>query len=355
MVISIQPITQEKTPILARIQTAQSQVDSSRSTPSLRASMRRMRFETATPSYTPTSYTPNTFDFEKMAEALQELQEKAALAIQEGRYTEAWVYLDKMENLWKGTFETNLIDFLKEIVPLSDSVDLHPLFQHLINDGVFPIFNSYVLALKGDSQGIALCDKGYENMQRGLQDILELGQRLGMTDITREAQEAETVLKSAYKFFRGLENIAIGSKEVAIVDLREAFALVDQLTYQKIQPMDSETLFFAKVMEQRLNTSLLPEIEIDEKNPTDLFRAGRYQEALNLLPQSDTYETQSLQAYCLAMMGQHDEALDLLNSVWGSKAAQALVFLLKGDDEQAKALAFSHDNPIGYLLLLIAK
>lgn len=347
---------------------------STSSSPS-RSGMRRMRTETTTPyliedtttttdrTSTPSDWTVPTI--QKDFEPIEALIEQINAALLEGQYEKGLPLVNVIDAIWNGALLNKVIAYLEELGPEMQSSHVRPAIEFLGNS-VLAQMKAFFLALSNDSDAIALCNSGFENLRLGVAEVLALAKEQ-QWDSPNAEKEVQEYVDMAEHLMRGMLAMAMNLREMAIDDLRAGFSAfmaedLSDLDYD-LEDFDIGSYFTIKAFEQKLQASLLPQSPIvDDQNPQSLFLAGRYEEALSLLsmPKFSNQDVEGFRAASLALMGRHDEAFEILDGVDYSSRLDAsmgipLILFLKGDYEAARQMAFEpeHGNiSFGYLLLL---
>jgi len=335
---------------------------------SSRSGLRRMRTETTTPTYASDSdWSMPTI--QKDFEPIESLIEQINKALQEGRYEKGLPFVNQIDAIWNGTLLDKVVAYLKELEPATSS-HLQPALEFLGN-GVIDEMKAYFHALTKDSDAIALCNSGFDKLRHGLSEVLALAREQNWAGPSDVEAQIEKSLDAAQHLMRGMIAMSLNMREMAIDDLRAGLSVFmakdTDSDPEDFDDFDIESYFTIKALEQKLQASLLPKSPIvDDLNPHALFLADRYEEALKIVstPQfkdANPYaDVEGFRAACLALMGRHDEAFEILDGVdYGSPLESEigipLVLFLKGDFEKAKEIALDPDQgniPFAYILLL---
>jgi tetratricopeptide (TPR) repeat protein len=213
---------------------------------------------------------------------------------------------------------------------------------------------AYSLAMMKNPKAINLCDEAAEQFKQVLSKAMEQ-ESVGTS---RQAEFFEG-FDSFHLFYRGFLELSLGQRVEAIRDIRSS------LTSLRFQPdcpscFDEETLFFIKILEQKLGESLIPiPQEIDTSNPKALFLAGQYNKALSLLDaRSDYPDTLMLKAACHAMLGRFEDAKECLEDgdfcTSSIECTHQLLDFLQGDYDRIKTPSVNWDDPAILLMLPLA-
>lgn len=325
-----------------------------------RAGWRRMCTETPTTICDPTTACDPGFVIpDDPFDALQPLLLQIDEVLREGRYEKAFSLINQMDVLWN----TTLLDQITKLVASSDRQLQSPRLRDALaymGQGSLSIMRAYFLALTDDVSAIDLCNAGFAQLRRSLLEFETILMRMLSGEIiTDEDFEKNLELFNIGQYLiRGAFALSLNMREVAIDDLTTGCSLLSGSKSSDLENVDVYLLFLIKILEQKLQTSLIPQSSI--VNPTSfrsLFLAGRYEEALALCSTTQAFEnefdTEDYQAVLLALLGRHNEALDLLKKMEDDferpGLGVSLVYLLQKDFEKAKETALR--DPAFYLLL----
>jgi tetratricopeptide (TPR) repeat protein len=311
--------------------------------------MRRMRAETPEPSL--------MLDAERM-DQLKNWGEELNGALRRGDFTAAFRLIEQMETLCRKMLDEGIEEHIEELGEWKLGIDL-------VFDGLYEQAKAYLMALNRDPFAIETCDGGFHLIQHGLFELATVASGFGL--LGEELEKVEHVVENFHLLYRGMLKIAISDREGAVADLKSAFAKLTDKDLRLIDLEDGldqiESLFLIKVLEQKLDASLLDERrEVERQNPLSLFLAGRYEEALALVETNPEFaqdpDLSTFKAACYALMGQYDASLnwlkpkeDDLEEADPSIMIPAIYFL-KGDRESAKEAVFEFNSPLSYVLLL---
>ncbi len=301
------------------------------SSSSTRAGMRRMRTETWTTSW---PYTAPTSSYGKLEREVEDVWDDMLKAFRQGNYAEA---LAKAEHL-EGSCD-NFVERVEFVV------------QHFLK-GQFAGGRAYFLALMQKKDALPLCESGFDKLNAGLDELLTLIHDCGWGR-GKELADAKEEFERTHRIYRGFIELGIGEREKAIADLKSAVA---------VEKDDIEGGFFYKVLEQKLGTTLLPApTSVDPADPISLFWAGRYEEAVALIPEHPIEKTVPKYGYewherisreanenllkgaCLALLGRTSEALLLVEKEltgyynYDQELMILLTYLQKGDFAAVKS------------------
>jgi tetratricopeptide (TPR) repeat protein len=263
-----------------------------------------------------------------------------------------------METLCRKMLDEGIEEHIEELGEWKLGIDL-------VFDGLYEQAKAYLMALNRDPFAIETCDGGFHLIQHGLFELATVASGFGL--LGEELEKVEHVVENFHLLYRGMLKIAISDREGAVADLKSAFAKLTDKDLRLIDLEDGldqiESLFLIKVLEQKLDASLLDERrEVERQNPLSLFLAGRYEEALALVETNPEFaqdpDLSTFKAACYALMGQYDASLnwlkpkeDDLEEADPSIMIPAIYFL-KGDRESAKEAVFEFNSPLSYVLLL---
>lgn len=264
---------------------------------STRASMRRMRTETPTTSF------PITSSYGKLEREVAEVWDDMIAAFRQGNYGEALAKAERLEGVCD-----HFVERLEFVV------------EHFLK-GQFAGGRAYFLALMQKKEALPLCESAFDKLNAGLDELLTLIHDTASgrgTELARAKEE----FQRTHRIYRGFIELSIGEKQKAIDDLKREIPCEEDVIAEG---------FFYKVLEQKLGATLLPSpSSVDPTNARALFWAGRYEEALALIPEQQTedsipqygwewYEQRSreseakaLKGACLALLGRTEEALLIL-------------------------------------------
>ena len=295
---------------------------------STRATMRRMRTETP-------ATTLQTGSFEALDKDKSAFSESFIQALMAKNYAEIFVML------WKADIQY-------------DRLSEHADFVQGQDKACSMATKAYSLAMMKNPKAINLCDEAAEQFKQVLSGAMEQE-----SVCTSRRAEFFECFDSFHLFYRGFLELSLGQRVEAIRDIRSSLS---SLRFQPDCPQcfDEETLFFIKILEQKLGESLIPiPQEIDIYNPKALFVADQYNQALALLDaQSDYPDTLMLKAACHAMLGRFEEAKECLEDgdfcTSSTECTHPLIDFLQGDYESIKMPSVNLDDPAILLMLPLA-
>jgi len=286
----------------------------------------------------------------KLEREAEDLLEEMMTDFRKGNYAEALAKAEHLEGICD-----NFVERVEFVV------------EHYLK-GQFAEGRAYFLALMQKSEAISLCDKGFDTLHEGLDEFLKLAHECGWG--RNEFLGAKEELENTHLIYRGFIELSLGEREKAIADLKS------RVTYHEDE---IEIGFFYKVLEQKLGTTLLPgPTSVDPTDPTSLFWAGHYEEALALIPEHSTEDSEphfgwdwfqhrsqeskdeALRGACLALLGRTSEALLIFDKDSGrlfgfdSEMMTILTHLQKGDFAEVKSSCIRTDDDFDSFLIPMA-
>ena len=317
-----------------------------------RAGQRRLRTET--PTSTPVAAQDILQTAAKDWETFVELIDSSHKAFYMGRYEEALTRLRQGQTLWD-TSLVHVLTILSETLPLSEEesaqlAQMLPTIQQLV-DVAFLEGEAYLFALLSKQEAITLADEGFKRIMSHIDDIVILARSL---DPEEAPEDIQTEITQGYQLYRKFLLFALGKKESALNGLKDHLQYFLSELYTDIASAAERDvfwdddqladLFFFKVLEQKLNTPLLPTLStIDPNDEISLFLAGQYQDVLTLMEKDPELLNPELKGACLALLGQTQEAIHLFQATAESESGEsdyadimmAITYLLQGDLQSA--------------------
>jgi tetratricopeptide (TPR) repeat protein len=290
----------------------------------------------------PYSSTPVTGSYGKLEREVEDLWEEMMVDFRQGNYAGALAKAEHFEGLCD-----NFVERLEFVV------------EHYIK-AQFAEGRAYFLALMQKKEALALCDQGFDTLHEGLDEFLTLAHECRWGKRHREFLKTKEDLQNTHLIYRGFIELSLGQREQAIADLKSGITCDEG---------DIETGLFYKVLEQKLGTTLLPaHMSVDPTNARALFWAGRYEEALALIPEhsaeppephfgwdwvqqrSKESKDEALRGACLTLLGRTSEALLIFDKdskgLFGfdSEMMATLTHLHKGNFAEVKRGCITSDQ-----------